>query len=121
MNVFNVHVNRMPYAGRVEGIRYQKGNFFSADLDKASELNEKNAVFLKTDGDTGILIVQIAGLIARRIVCWIREGMYVKKGDRFGMIRFGSRVELFLPAEARVIIKEGDRVKAGETPIGWMK
>jgi phosphatidylserine decarboxylase len=121
MNVFNVHVNRMPYSGRVEEIRYHKGQFLSADLDKASMLNEKNAVFIKTEGDVGILIIQIAGLIARRIVCWIKEGMCVQKGERFGMIRFGSRVELFLPGTARIAVKEGDRVKAGETPIGWLK
>ena len=121
MNIFDVHVNRIPYSGRVEIIQYHKGRFLSADLDKASDLNEKNTILVRTKEGFGILIIQIAGLIARRIVCWIRTGMDVHKGERFGLIRFGSRVEVILPIQSRITVKEGDRVKAGKTPIGWLR
>ena len=121
MNIFNVHVNRIPYAGKVGAIEYNKGNFFSANLDKASELNERNMVLINTDDGKKILTVQIAGLIARRIECWVKEGMHVGRGERFGLIRFGSRLEVFLPPDAIISIKVGDKVKAGETPIGWLK
>ncbi len=118
MNIFNVHVNRMPYSGTIKMIRYKKGRFFSANLDKASSLNENNAVLIETDNGKKILTIQIAGLIARRIVCWINEGMYMEKGERFGLIRFGSRLDVYLPLEANILVKVGDKVKAGETPIG---
>ncbi len=121
MNVFDVHVNRIPYSGTVVDIEYNKGNFFSANLDKASELNERNSVLIKTDDGKKILTVQIAGLIARRIECWVKEGMHVRKGERFGLIRFGSRLEVFLPPDAIISIRVGDRVRAGETLIGWLK
>lgn len=122
MNVFNVHVNRIPYSGQVVSIRYTPGKFLSANLDKASALNEKNAVLIRTDDGIEIMIVQIAGLIARRIVCWMKEGMKVKKGERFGLIRFGSRVEVFLPlGSTTLLVKTGDKVRAGETPIGELK
>ena len=122
MNVFNVHVNRIPYSGQVVSIRYTPGKFLSANLDKASALNEKNAVLIRTDDGLEIIIVQIAGLIARRIVCWMKEGMKVKKGERFGLIRFGSRVEVFLPlGSTTLLVKTGDKVRAGETPIGELK
>lgn len=120
MNVFNVHVNRMPFAGEVFSIRYRPGKFLSADLDKASELNERNAVLLRMADGREIITIQIAGLIARRIVCWLKEGMQVQKGERFGLIRFGSRVEVFMPLEASILVKVGDKVKAGETPIGGL-
>ena len=118
MNVFNVHVNRIPYSGRVRFIRYRPGKFLSANLDKASALNERNTVMVQTDDGREIMTVQIAGLIARRIVCWLREGMQVRKGDRFGLIRFGSRLEVFLPLGSAILVEVGDRVRAGETPIG---
>ena len=121
MSVFNVHVNRIPYSGTVGTIEYNKGNFFSANLDKASELNERNMVLINTDDGKKILTVQIAGLIARRIECWIKEGMHVRKGERFGLIRFGSRLEVFLPPDAITSIRVGDKVRAGETLIGWLK
>ena len=121
MSVFNVHVNRMPCTGRVKDIRYRKGRFFSANLDKASELNESNAVLVETDDEKEILTIQIAGLIARRIVCWIAEGMTAIRGERFGLIRFGSRLEVFVPLETDVLVKRGDRVRAGETKIGCLK
>jgi phosphatidylserine decarboxylase len=118
MNVFNVHVNRVPFAGEVISVRYKPGKFLSANLDKASALNERNTVLIRTDDGIEIVTVQIAGLIARRIVCWLKEGMKVTKGERFGLIRFGSRVELFLPLGSTLLVKIGDKVRAGETPIG---
>jgi phosphatidylserine decarboxylase len=118
MNVFNVHVNRAPCSGHVRSIRYHKGRFLSADLDKASELNEKNAILIVTDSGKEIVTIQIAGPIARRIVCWVKEGMEVQKGERFGLIRFGSRLEVLLPVDSEIDVREGDRVKAGETTIG---
>lgn len=121
MNVFNVHVNRIPYSGTVEAIRYRKGKFFSANLDKASLSNEKNSVLIKTENGKHILTEQIAGLIARRIECWIQVGMNVKKGDRFGLIRFGSRLEVYLPMDALISVEIGTKVRAGETPIGWIQ
>ena len=118
MNVFNVHVNRIPYSGEVFAIRYKPGKFLSANLDKASALNERNTVMIRTDDGREIMTVQIAGLIARRIVCWLKESAKVKKGERFGLIRFGSRVEVFLPLGSILLVKTGDKVSAGETPIG---
>jgi phosphatidylserine decarboxylase len=118
MNVFNVHVNRIPCSGEVRLIRYRKGKFLSANLDKASALNERNTVLLQTADGREIVTVQIAGLIARRIVCWLKEGMQVTSGERFGLIRFGSRVEVFLPSGSTILVKVGEKVRAGETPIG---
>ncbi len=118
MNVFNVHVNRAPVAGTVSEIRYHPGKFLSANLDKASEENERNAVLIQTGEGKEILTIQIAGLIARRIVCWVREGMYLDRGERFGLIRFGSRLEVFLPQEIKLSVSVGDKVRAGETPLG---
>jgi phosphatidylserine decarboxylase len=118
MNVFNVHVNRIPCSGEVRFIHYREGKFLSANLDKASELNERNTVLLQTADGQEIMTVQIAGLIARRIVCWLKEGMQVTRGERFGLIRFGSRVEVFLPLGSTLLVKVGEKVRAGETPIG---
>ena len=120
MNIFNVHVNRIPCSGKVDVIQYKKGKFFSANLDKASSLNERNSVLVKTDDGKEILTIQIAGIIARRIVCWIKEGIEVEKGQRFGLIRFGSRLEVFLPHDSTISVKVGDKVKGGETPIGYL-
>lgn len=118
MNVFNVHVNRIPYSGTVKLIRYKKGRFISANFDKASSLNEQNAIVINTDEGMEILTVQIAGLIARRIVCWIKEGMRVERGERFGLIRFGSRLDVYLPGGSTINVQMGDKVKAGETRLG---
>ena len=120
MSVFNVHVNRVPMSGKISEIVYNPGKFFSANLDKASEKNENNRITLDTEKGRRIVFVQIAGLIARRIVCWIDEHDYVKAGQRCGLIRFGSRLDLYLPAESRVIARPQDRVKAGETIIGYL-
>ena len=120
MSVFNVHVNRIPIMGKISEIVYHSGKFFSAHLDKASEKNEKNLITLQTEDDRKIVFVQIAGLIARRIVCWIKEGDYVKTGQRFGLIRFGSRLDIYLPKDTRVTIQPKDKVKAGETVLGHL-
>jgi phosphatidylserine decarboxylase len=120
MNVFNVHVNRVPCGGIIEKIHYHPGKFLSANLDKASAENERNEVMIRTREGREIWVVQIAGLIARRIVCWVREGDMINKGDRFGLIRFGSRVEVFLPEDSRVVVKIGDKVRAGKTPLGYL-
>jgi phosphatidylserine decarboxylase len=121
MNVFNVHVNRIPCSGSVEKIRYYKGKFLVASLDKASSDNERNAFLIQTGDGQKVLTIQIAGLVARRIVCWLKEGMTVTRGERFGLIRFGSRLDVFLPLESTVSVKVGDKTRAGETPLGVMK
>jgi phosphatidylserine decarboxylase len=118
MNVFNVHVNRIPCDGTVDGIHYHEGRFLSANLDKASKENERNAIIIRLNDGRRVMAVQIAGLIARRIVCWIKEGMVVKKGERFGLIRFGSRLDVFLPPDTTILVSIGDKVKSGETPLG---
>ena len=120
MNVFNVHVNRAPYGGKIEKICYHQGKFLSANLDKASAENERNEVMIRTDDGRVIWTVQIAGLIARRIVCWTTEGASIGKGERFGLIRFGSRVEVFLPSDSRIVAKLGTQVRAGQTPLGYL-
>jgi phosphatidylserine decarboxylase len=118
MNVFNVHVNRNPIGGTVKAIRYFPGKFLVASLDKASELNERSAVLIEGEGGVKVLVVQIAGLVARRIVSYLSTGDSIRKGDRFGLIRFGSRLDLYLPMKTKVTVKVGDKVKAGETVMG---
>jgi len=116
MSVFDCHVNRTPVSGRIERIVYTAGKFLNADLDKASEDNERNALVVVSDaGRVGV--VQIAGLIARRIVCWTKEGQAMKAGERIGMIRFGSRVDVYLPSGAVPLVSEGQTSLAGETVI----
>ncbi len=115
MNVFNVHVNRAPVQGVVDRTVYTPGKFFNAALDKASEHNERMGIILKTAGGRRIACVQIAGLIARRIVCRVGEGAALKAGQRFGLIRFGSRVDVYLPRGVVPLVKVGDRTVAGET------
>jgi phosphatidylserine decarboxylase len=117
MSIFNVHVNRIPFSGEVESIHYEKGTFFAASLDKASHSNEHNAVVLRVPGGEKIVFVQIAGLVARRIDCWLKPGDRVQRGERFGMIRFGSRLDVFVPGDSRLAVNEGHRVKAGESII----
>jgi phosphatidylserine decarboxylase len=117
MDVFNVHVNRIPCNGTVTTLAYRPGKFFNASFDKASVENERMAVRIRTDGARDIVVVQIAGLVARRIVCDLQEGQSVCRGDRFGIIRFGSRVDVYLPDGARVLASAGQSVKAGETVI----
>ena len=117
MNVFDVHVNRAPVAGKIERSSYRPGKFFDASLDKASEHNERHGLLFKTADGTEIGCVQIAGLIARRIVCEVAEGQAMNPGERIGMIRFGSRVDIFVPAKSRALVIEGQRAVAGETVI----
>jgi phosphatidylserine decarboxylase len=114
MSVFNCHVNRSPAAGRIERIAYRPGVFINAELDKASEDNERNSLVIGTPyGRIGV--VQIAGLVARRIVCFVREGQSIGTGERFGLIRFGSRLDVFLPEGTKPLVAEGQTAIAGET------
>src|SRR5262244_309202 len=114
MSVFNCHVNRSPVAGRGDRIAYRPGKFINAELDKASEDNERNSLVIATPaGQIGV--IQIAGLIARRIVCFVREGQSMTAGERFGLIRFGSRLDVFLPEGTRALVSEGQTAIAGET------
>jgi phosphatidylserine decarboxylase len=117
MDVFNVHVNRMPHDGTVEALSYRPGKFFNASFDKASEQNERMSVRIKLTQGGELAVVQIAGLIARRIVCNLVEGQQVRRGERFGIIRFGSRVDVYLPQGAQTRAKPGDKVRAGETVL----
>ena len=117
MSVFDCHINRSPAAGRIERIVYRPGKFISADLDKASEHNERNAFVLETETGQHLAVVQIAGLVARRIVCFARENDTVEAGQRIGMIRFGSRVDIYLPEGTRVLAGEGQTAIAGETVL----
>jgi phosphatidylserine decarboxylase len=117
MSVFDCHINRSPIAGRVERIVYRAGKFISADLDKASEENERNAFVIVTGTGQRVGVVQIAGLIARRIVCFAREGDSLGAGQRIGMIRFGSRVDVYLPEGTRLLAGEGQIAIAGETLV----
>jgi len=116
MSVFDCHVNRSPVSGRIERIVYRKGLFLNADLDKASEDNERNS-FLISTGNRKIGVVQIAGLIARRIVTFVNEGQAMAAGERIGMIRFGSRVDVYLPEGTVPLVSEGQIATAGETVI----
>lgn len=120
MSVFNVHVNRIPISGRISNIAYYPGKFLSANLDKASKENENNRITLETKRGQRIVFVQIAGLIARRIACWVKEGYDVEVGQRFGLIRFGSRLDIYLPVESNLLVDKGNRVKAGKTILGYL-
>ncbi len=121
MNVFNVHVNRAPYAGRVEKVVYKPGAFYSADSSRGGLENEYCATVITTPQGNSLAFVQIAGLIARRIVCWLEPGDEVGRGRRFGLIRFGSRVDLYLPPGTTASVQEGDKVRAGETVLGHLR
>jgi phosphatidylserine decarboxylase len=120
MSVFNVHVNRIPIAGTIKNITYHAGKFFCANLDKASKYNENNKITLETDDSHKIAFIQIAGLIARRISCWVNEIERVETGQRFGLIRFGSRVDVYLPDDSQITAQPRQAVKAGETIIGYL-
>ena len=119
MDVFNVHVNRTPFSGIVEKIIYSPGRFYSANTDRGALENETCAVVLNTTNNRKLAFVQMAGLVARRIVCWAQKGDNLIKGERFGLIRFGSRVDLYLPTDIQVEVRLGDKVKAGETILGY--
>ena len=117
MNVFDCHVNRSPVEGTIVSFAYRPGRFFNASLDKASEENERRAMRLRTATDQELAVVQIAGLVARRIVCWAYDGQKLEAGERYGMIRFGSRVDVYLPEQSRVLAVPGQRAVAGETVL----
>lgn len=121
MNVFNVHVNRLPFSGTIKKIIYTPGKFYAVDSDKAAVHNENCGIILETKSGTQFAFVQVAGLIARRIVCWLEEGDKVTKGKRFGLIRFGSRVDLYLPVNTKIDVSVGQHVKAGETILGRLE
>tara|TARA_B110000914_G_scaffold42164_1_gene35498 strand:+ start:1794 stop:2441 length:648 start_codon:yes stop_codon:yes gene_type:complete len=116
MNVFNCHVNRVPVSGLVKQIHYKAGKFFNASLDKASNENERNYVKIKNSDNDELVLVQIAGLIARRIVCDVKEESQIKQGERFGIIRFGSRVDLYFE-KYKLLAKVNQKTVAGETLI----
>ena len=120
LNVFNVHVNRIPITGKIEATRYNKGKFLNAANHKASLDNEQTAILLN-NGTTQILVKQIAGLIARRIVCYANKGDEYNIGDRFGLIRFGSRTDIFVPEGTEIKVKEGDKVSGASSIIGYLK
>ena len=117
MNVFDVHVNRMPASGEIVALSYRPGAFFNAALDKASEDNERQAIRMRTSSGKELAIVQIAGLVARRILCTLREGQQVRAGERLGLIRFGSRVDVYLDAGMTPLAVVGQRAIAGETVL----
>ena len=121
MNVFNVHANRSPVDGTVRRRWYHRGGFLNAALDKASLENERNALWLRTRGGQDVTCVQIAGLIARRILCYVGEGAELERGQRYGFIRFGSRVDVYLPPDAEVKAALGDRVYATESILARLK
>ena len=118
MNVFNVHINRSPVKGTIREIVYKEGQFLNASLDKASEKNERNSLVIETEDNKEIIVTQIAGLIARRILSFVHDKDKIDIGERFGLIRFGSRVDIYLPEGSKAAVKIGDTVKAGETIIG---
>lgn len=121
MSIFNVHVNRIPYDGRITRTSYHPGKFFSANLDKASKDNEHNAVWLETENGRQICFVQIAGLVARRIICQVQSGDSVRKGQRFGLICFGSRLDVYLPPTVRLRVAVGNHIKAGTSALGELQ
>ncbi len=122
MNVFDVHVNRAPVAGTVADIRHQPGKFKAAFLKEADRLNEQQATLLDRDGGGRVLVVQIAGLLARRIIGFVKPGQNLARGERLGMICFGSRVDLYLPPDCEITVRVGDRVKAGSSIVArwWL-
>jgi len=117
MNVFDVHVNRSPVAGMVTSMRHRAGEYKAASRQDAASRNEQQALVLESDGGRRILVVQIAGLLARRIIPFVKPGQQLARGERLGMICFGSRVDLYLPSEAEILVKVGDRVKAGSSVV----
>ena len=117
MNVFNCHVNRMPVAGEITAISYRPGTFVNASLDKASEDNERNSLCIRMADGRELAVVQIAGLVARRIVCFVNIGLWLQAGERFGLIRFGSRLDVYLPEGVEPLVAVGQTMVAGETVL----
>jgi phosphatidylserine decarboxylase len=121
MSVFDVHVNRVPVSGAVHGVHYRKGRFLAAQKPGASRENEQNWLWIRSDEGVDVVLTQVAGLIARRIVCWPTVGDPVLRGERFGLIRFGSRVDLYVPEESDLLVSRNEHVYAGETPLCRLK
>ncbi len=120
MNVFNVHVNRTPFSGEVKKIQYFPGMFYSANTDRGALENEACAITMLTKNKKKLAFVQVAGLVARRIVCWATKGDELVRGERFGLIRFGSRVDLYLPLSIQLEVEVGQKVRAGESVLGYL-
>ena len=120
MSIFNVHVNRNPLTGRIIDSAYARGKFIRADLDQASASNEQNALLVENAEGVRLLVVQIAGLIARRIICWVKKGDRVEKGQRFGLICFGSRLDIYLPENTALQVRLGEKTLAGQTILGYL-
>lgn len=121
MNVFNVHVNRVPYKGRVSKVVYSPGKFYAANSEHGALENEYCAVIVTTPkSEKQLAVVQVAGLLARRIVCWASKGDELSRGQRYGLIRFGSRVDLYLPLQVQLEVTAGQKVRAGETILGYV-
>lgn len=120
MNVFDAHSQRSPVTGRVEDVRHFPGRFLNAALDKASRDNERNAVLLAADTGHALTVVQVAGLVARRILCYVRPGDHLTRGQRYGFIRFGSRLDVYLPPGSAPRVGLGDKVRAGETALALL-
>jgi phosphatidylserine decarboxylase len=122
MSIFNVHVNRAPYEGTIRQVTYHPGKFFAANRDKASADNEHNALLLESPTGRRVGFVQIAGLVARRIICAVQTGDILKRGQRFGMICFGSRLDVYLPVDTDIRVAVGDKVQAGSSILGsWQQ
>ncbi|WP_411975594.1 phosphatidylserine decarboxylase [Sulfitobacter faviae] len=121
MSVFNCHINRAPVAGKVQAVAYRPGKFFNASLDKASADNERNSLCIRMDDGRDIAVVQIAGLVARRIVCFVKSGDGLQTGERFGLIRFGSRLDVYLPEGVDPMVRIGQTMVAGETVLAELK
>lgn len=121
MSVFNVHVNRIPFDGTIREVQYHPGRFFNASLNKAATENERNAILIETPSAGKFWTVQVAGLIARRIICHVQEGDSVSRGTRFGLICFGSRLDLYLPPDFNCAVREGELTQAGTTTLGSMQ
>ena len=117
MNVLNVHINRSPIEGKIDKVIYKKGSFFNASLDKASEKNERSSMIISNTNGTQLVVVQNAGLIARRILSFVSDNQYLDQGERYGLIRFGSRVDIYMPLNSSINCKVGDRVIAGESVL----
>ena len=121
MSVFNCHINRAPVAGKVQAVAYRPGKFFNASLDKASSDNERNSLCIRMDDGRDLAVVQIAGLVARRIVCFVKSGDGLETGERFGLIRFGSRLDVYLPEGVDPMVRIGQTMVAGETVLAELK
>ena len=117
MNVLNVHINRSPIEGKIDKVIYKKGSFLNASLDKASEKNERSSMIISNTNGTQLVVVQIAGLIARRILSFVSDNQYLDQGERYGLIRFGSRVDIYMPLNSSINCKVGDKVIAGESVL----